>query len=464
MRIAFVSGNREQLPDAVIPLGLLYLMAACPAHHERELWDLCFAVDPEATLRAQLARFRPDVVAIGIRNTQGNDYSGSGDRIAYYRRLVATVRAQSSARIVLGGGGFSVMPEGWMRELGADYGVRGEGEGVFPQLVALLETGPSGVAELGSIPGLCFWQGGALTLSPGPSQWLDLDELAPPDRSLVDERYYQRFGIDSLQTKRGCPLACEYCTYPSIEGRTTRLRAPRLVVDELDQIVRQHPQVAHLFIVDSVFNLPPEHARAVCREMIARGATLPWTCYANPLGFEPELARLMAEAGCRGVEMGADAGTDEVLRRLRKGFDTAAIRRAHEVAQTAGIRDCLTFMLGTPGETLDQVRRTLDFIVQLEPFSAVLMLWTDDAEAVQPEARARHEAFRAAIMDLLRPYLLAQSRWVVPATGLNFDGRLFALLRRMGMRGPLWQFVDQADARWRRFSGLRRLGSGSHRE
>ena len=141
MRVAFVSGNREQLPDGVIPLGLLYVMAATPAQHERVLVDLCFADDPAETLGRELARQAPDVVALGMRNIQSGDYSGVGHTLAYYRMLMRSIRAATDAPVVIGGAGFSVMPDALMRELRPDFGIAGEGERAFPELLEALESG-----------------------------------------------------------------------------------------------------------------------------------------------------------------------------------------------------------------------------------------------------------------------------------------------------------------------------------
>lgn len=452
MKVAFVSGNREQLPDAVIPIGLLYVLESCAPSHETVLWDLCFEADPQQTLARKVADFDPDVVAIGMRNVQNNDYGGVGDNVVYYRGLVETVRSHGRATVVLGGGGFSVMPAALMQQLRPDFGVAGEGEQVFPRLLrAMGEGGVDGA----SLPGVYRWQDGALVEHPPDGAFLDIDGLRPPDRRRVDRRYYERFGIESVQTKRGCSLRCEYCTYPTIEGRRVRRRSPARVVDELLAVTGDERRARHVFIVDSVFNLPPEHAKAICREMIDRRFAVPWTCYANPIGFDEELAALMAEAGCTGVEIGSDSGCDDVLQSLKKGFDIEAIRRMHERCRAAGIKDCHSFMLGTPGESLEHVRRTLRFIAELEPFCAIMMTWVDDHEAVEPDRAAERAELRRAVDRLLREAAPQQPRWIMPSLQVNFDHKLFAVLRRMGLSGPLWQHIDLAEARRRRFGGLR---------
>lgn len=447
MRIAFVSGNQERLPDPVIPLGLLYVIAATPDRHEKRLVDLCFENDAESALRTALESFSPDLVAVGMRNLQRADYTGTGDSIAHYAGLLRTIRSVCDAPIVMGGAGFSVVPRELMGRLQPDFGISGEAEAAFPALIDAIELG----GDLGSVPSLHRFERGALVSNPPASRFVDLDSLAEPDRSLVDPRYDLESGIDSLQTSRGCPLRCDYCTYPTIEGRIGRLRSPEKVADEFERIACERARVNHVFIVDSVFNLPTSHAHAVCKALESRSRSLPWTCYANPLGFDASLARAMARAGCAGMEVGSDSGSDTTLERLRKGFTTAQVRRLHEIAAGEGIPDCHTFILGTPHEDLDEVRRTLDFIVDLDPASVILMVWTDDAEAFDPALRAERRRLREAVLELVNAHRSDFPWWSIPELGVNHDAKLFRMLRRRGLRGPLWQHARRlvADRRAR---------------
>jgi len=441
MRIAFVSANRENMPDAVIPLGLLYVMAACPDRHEKVLLDLCFEADPLAFLEQRLADFRPDLVAVGLRNIQNADYTGTATNLEYYRDLLRTVRRVTTAPIAVGGGGFSVMPAELMQDLRPDYGVSGEGERAFPQLVDALERADP---DLDAIESLYRLDDGQVVHSPRRGPFLVLDDLAVPDRTLVDPRYYDDAAIDSVQTKRGCPLKCEYCTYPKIEGVRGRLRDPTRVAREFALVREAHAGVRHVFIVDSVFNLPVRHAKDVCRALIEHGNELPWTCYANPLGFDGELAGLMRQAHCVGMEIGSDSGSDEVLARLRKGFTVDEIRRIRDISRGAGLKDCHSFILGTEGESLDDVQRTLDFVADLEPYAAILLVWVDDREAIDAAYARRRRRLRDEIHEVVRRRAADQRRWVVPPLGIHFSERQFRLLRRAGCQGPLWQHLDLA--------------------
>lgn len=439
MRILFVSGNREKLPDGVVPLGVLYVMAATPDRHEKHLLDLCFEMYPEKALRDAVERTTPDLVAIGMRNIQNNDYSGTDDNLAYYRSLIDTVREVTGAPVVLGGSGFSVMPRELMDRLGPDFGIAGEAEGVFAEFLACLERG-EGLEE---VAGLHRRVGDTAAPPPRPAAFLDINALAVPDRSLVDPRYYERYATESVQTKRGCPLRCNYCTYPKIEGRVGRTRDPGAVVDEMFQALETQPGIEHFFIVDSVFNLPRTHAKNVCRELIARNWQVPWTCYANPLGFDREFTELAKEAGCAGMEIGSDSGCDPVLDRLRKGFETRDIRHLHDLCADVGIPDCHTFILGTEGETLEDVHQTLDFVVDLDPFAVIMMIWVDDYEVLDAALRAERQRLRARIEELLLERKDDYPQWIIPPLGINFGKNLFRTLRRHGRHGPLWQCMRQ---------------------
>ena len=438
MKVAFVSLNQEKLPDPVIPLGLLYVMANLPERHPSELWDLCFEEDPLGYLKRQVETFRPEILALGMRNIQNNDYSDYRTNIEKYKKIIDFLRSISSAPIVLGGGGFSVMPRELMASLRPDFGVSGEGESAFHQLVEVFESGGSDFSQIGN---LLYFQEGKLTMNPQVSGFIDLPRLHSPSRDRVDERYYAQIGIDAVQTKRGCPLKCTYCTYPTIEGKTKRLREPEQVVAEMLEAVRTHPTINHFFIVDSVFNLPKTHAKEVCKVLIDQGWSIPWTCYVNPLGFDEELADLMRMAGSAGMEIGSDSGLDHVLANLKKGFTTEKIRALSQIAKKAGLRDCHTFILGTPGETLDDVHRTLDFIVDLDPFAAILGIWADDYEALDSNLALERQKFRDQVKAIVWEKKDIYPRWSVPSLGYNFNVRFFNILRKRGLQGPLWQHV-----------------------
>ena len=419
-------------------------MSATPDRHDRTLLDLCFAKDPLVEVQEKLSRFSPDVVAVGLRNLQSNEYSAQGvsSNQRYYETLFNAIRESSTAPIVVGGGGFSVAPERLMRLLKPDFGIMGEGEISFPTLLDTIERGDR---KFSTVPSLWYFNKGELECTPPSTVPVDINHVPLPRREEADTRYYES-GIESIQTKRGCSLSCDYCTYPLIEGRSYRLKEPSAVADEMIACLNENPLIKHFFIVDSVFNIPASHAKEICREMIRRGIKTPWTCYANPLTFDGELADLMKDAGCAGMEVGSDSGSNVILKRLRKGFTTQRIETMHQLSNARGLKDCHTFILGTPGETIEDVQDTLRFVDRLDPFAAVFMIWSDDGALVSSKKEKDKVSLREKILTELRSAAETHSTWVVPEVGLHFDRAVFKRLRKLSFYGPLWQYIRLSKA------------------
>jgi radical SAM superfamily enzyme YgiQ (UPF0313 family) len=151
----------------------------------------------------------------------------------------------------------------------------------------------------------------------------------------------------------------------------------------------------------------------------------------------------MVRAGAVGMEIGSDSGCDDILDRLRKGFHTDKITRLARISKAHGLKDCHSFILGTTGETLEHVERTLDFVAGLDPFAAIMLVWVEDSEVLDARTELERRRFRDAVYERVRERATQQPRWVVPRLGIRFDPRTFDVLRRYGMRGPLWQHLDR---------------------
>ena len=153
MRVLLVSANREHLPDPIFPLGLAYIAAAVSkAGYVIDVADLCFGRHPLDELRAQVARFQPNVIGLSLRNVDNAAYPLTVDYLALHREVVDALHAASNAPVVLGGSGFSILPEAYMHELDGDWGIAGEGERAFVALLRALEHGldPSNIAGVES--------------------------------------------------------------------------------------------------------------------------------------------------------------------------------------------------------------------------------------------------------------------------------------------------------------------------
>lgn len=140
---------------------------------------------------------------------------------------------------------------------------------------------------------------------------------------------------------------------------------PARVADEMEALSAQGVDCLHT--CDCEFNLPIEHAGAVCDEIIRRRLPMHWYAYASPAPFTPALARLMREAGCIGINFGVDSGSDAMLAALGHHFRAGDVRETARVCRQAGLSSMFDLMLGGPGETLETMRETIDLMREVEP-------------------------------------------------------------------------------------------------
>jgi radical SAM superfamily enzyme YgiQ (UPF0313 family) len=364
----------------VPPLGLFYLRGALQARgwethiihvvpdHFAPVADDEEAVAYRAALRAEIQAFAPTTIGYSFRNLLHWGEPPTNLRrlvnffsISVEEPIVRFVRGVSDAPMIGGGSGLSLAPRLYLDRLGLEYGVVGEGERVFPELVGRLAVG----GDVADLPGLVFRVGGEIRVNP-PEPIEDL--RVSPGAEVGDfagyrELYCRDGGYGSVQTKRGCPFRCVYCQYPHLEGRRFRLRDPARVVDEVVALQRDH-DVPRVFFVDSVFNVPAAHARALCDELIGREVQVEWTAYVNPIGLDEPLLRRFREAGCAALTLTPDALSARTLESYRKGFTVEDCAAAVAALRAVGIPFDVSLILGGIGEDEDTVRETVAFCTE----------------------------------------------------------------------------------------------------
>jgi len=438
MRVLLISPNREHLPDPAFPLGLAYVAAALTYHgHHVRVLDLCFADDPEHAIAEDITAFRPEIIGMSLRNIDDVAYPKKHSYLRDYQKAMAAVRRHTGVPVVLGGSGFTIMPGAFMRELGADFGIAGEGERAFPQLLKDISSGRKMEDRI---------------VRAARSRIGEIDGTFP-DRGLFDTAaYYHLGGMLNIQTKRGCPFSCIYCTYPAVEGKQMRLRSPEAVADEFEQVMEQ-TEARHFFIVDSVFNYPVAHAEAVCGEIIRRNLDITWSCYASPAYMTGELADVMAHAGCTGVEFGTDSLEDSVLRRLGKNFTARKARKASNICRSSGLKFCHFVFAGAPGDTDATVKVTMERLEELKPDAAVVMTGIRIFPGTVLAGLARHDlgicdpgldpvfylSPQISDFDSIRETISQKRNWIMPGYEVNIHSRLQRKLRQRGIKGPLWE-------------------------
>ena len=339
MRVLLVSANAASTPYSVYPLGMSMVAAALyNAGHEVEQSDLLQSEMSMDAVADEVRRFVPEVIGISIRNIDNVNLLNEKRYIEVVGTLVQRIREETEVPVLVGGSGFSIMPEAILRETGADYGIVGEGEALMLEFV---DNAARGVfPEERCIRAPLALRGGEI---PTPKY----------DDHLM-EFYLKNGNIAAVQTKRGCTHSCVYCTYPILEGSAIRCRDPKAVVDEIEDLAGRH-EAGHLFFTDSVFNDDMGHYLAVIREMKQRDVSIPWTAFFKPEGLDEDAVTLMKQTGLQSAEIGADAATDTTLRRLGKSFRFEDIVQCNDLFGRHDIGTAHFYMFGSPGETQQTV-------------------------------------------------------------------------------------------------------------
>ncbi|WP_432821991.1 lipid biosynthesis B12-binding/radical SAM protein [Trichloromonas sp.] len=439
-RVFLLSANVTTEPYPVYPLGMAVIAGALDqAGHQLRQFDFLAAGKSKAALRQALAEFAPEFVCLSLRNIDNVDSFGGEDDwyLAQARKLVQVVREATAATLIVGGPAFSIMPEAILDYLGADHGVVGEGERVLVQLLADLKAGRP-----------------AARLTSEAGAGLAGEEMAAP--LLVPELvefYRQQTGMVNLQSKRGCPFSCSYCTYPGLEGKRFRCRPAPAVVDDIKRLQAEHG-IESLFFTDSIFNDPAGHYLAVAEEMIRRGVQLRWSAFFRPQGLGRSELALLKKAGLYALELGTDAASDATLAGLAKGFNFAEVEAVNRACVDEQL-PCAHFVIfGGPGETEATVQEGLANLARLQhtvvfAFSGIRLLSKSPLHA-----QAIREGLVSADQSLLQPvyyYSPNVDRDVMNATiEESFRGRRdrifppsegqkrMAVMHNFGYRGLLW--------------------------
>ena len=353
MRVLLISVVDESGELAApLPIGLACVAAAAErAGHNVRLLSLAASGDREFRIADAVWQLRPDVIGISVRNIDDQNMEHPRFLLASLREPVAACRRLSSAPIVLGGAGYSIFPRAAIGYLQADMGIEGEGEMAFPALLSWIEKGAHGSPPAGTY----LHNGVCTTTAPIPS--LDAFPLPEP-RCWLHFSGVKQARIP-VQSRRGCPLDCIYCSTSTIEGRPVRKRSPESVVSWLAQLRAQGFRSFHF--VDNTFNLPPSYAKDLCRKLIQAKLGLDWWGIVYPKWVDQELAELMAKAGCTLVSLGFESGSEPVLKQLNKRFTCADVKAVSATLSAAGIKRNGFLLLGAPGETKETVEESLAF-------------------------------------------------------------------------------------------------------
>ena len=445
MKILLVSTNTVTEPYPSYPIGLDYVMNVISPPHQVRMVDMNELRDGSA-LAGVLSQFVPDVIGLSLRNIDNVDYANVKTFIGEIRGLISIIRRHSKGLIVLGGSGFTIMPGELMNLLDTDYGIVGEGER-FQILLKALERNES----VSGLPGIVT-RNGPIEF---PEPWSQpFPRGIFPDHSYTSF-YLKRGGMLNLQTKRGCPFKCVYCTYPHIEGKKFRFTPPGEVSDTARML--QDAGARYLYMTDSTFNGSYRHSMEVAKALKKAGISIPWGGFFTPTSPPPDYYRILADAGLMHVEFGTEALSNKMLDSYGKPFHIDDVFTSHDMARTVGLHVAHYLMLGGPGEdedtlnetlaNADRLGKTVFFIfsgVRIYPHTSLYALALEEGQIkphwnpLEPRFYWSQALHRETVMELVKNHAGNRSNWVI-GTGSQLTFKYIARLHARGHVGPMWE-------------------------
>ncbi len=366
-RILFVFPE-TRYPSGQPSLGIAMLSAvAKQAGSETALCDMSFSNVPFQHLRDSIREFKPDTVAVSMVTPQ----------IKAVLTSCSVIReTDPNVFLMVGGPHATVLPAETLETTGADLVYSGEGERAFEMLIA--GTPPD------EIPGACFLKDNKPFIVPGRLLEEDLDRLPLPDRDIfdMDQYFLNWYSMDrvdptlkgtTIMATRGCPYRCTFCqpTLSEIFGKKLRKRSPDSILKELVHLVDKYSINAFMF-EDSTFIVDHKWVTEICRRMIEKGLDLKWCCNVRADLLTEELVDTMVAAGLSKVNMGVESASQRVLDDIyRKDITVEGVKRALRMCRSRGLFVQGYFMLGAPGETVDEMKKTIAFAAR-EPFDDAL--------------------------------------------------------------------------------------------
>jgi radical SAM superfamily enzyme YgiQ (UPF0313 family) len=446
--ILLISANAYTTPYPVYPLGISYLLTYLKKRlpdHNYHFFDV--NRQSLSDLSDMLITGDFGIAGISLRNIDDNNIYEKNSFIAWYKQIIDVVRDNSSAKVVVGGPGFSIFPELIFNTLQPDFGIKGEGEEALLQLIRCIDND----TDIKHIEGLVYRTSDNKVKITPRSSYINSLELSF-EKDLVDY-YWTKSGMLNIQTKRGCPYNCIYCSYPVIEGRKIRTLNADLIVETLKDLYFNFG-ITYVFFTDSVFNISNEYNIELAKKIIESGVEVSWGAYFSPHNITREDFTLFKKAGLTHIEFGTESFSDSQLRNYHKHFKFEEVLEISKTASDLGIFFAHFLILGGYGETESSLGETFENSKKI-PRS---VYFPYIGMRIYPHTELFKIALAEGIIkgenDLLDPvYYISKSinietikdraiatgkKWIFP----DFDDQgITEKFRSRKIPGPLWEFL-----------------------
>ncbi len=270
--------------------------------------------------------------------------------------------------IVMGGTHPTFVPDEALMH--SDFVVRGEGEEALVELIKCLESG----ADYRGIANLSWIENGGAVHNPERPKADDLDVLPIPDFSLVPS---SKLNIMSVQTQRGCPWDCSFCTVTKLNGHKLRGHSVERVLDMIETYLKKMPNFSYLFFADDIFNVPVDRTMAIMQGMIDRKLQIPWAAQMrHEISKQPALMKKMREAGCDRVMVGFESIDETALELYGKKETALDVERAIDSIHGHGIDLHAMFIAGVDSDHPETIKTQFEFAKKKDLATSQCMILT----------------------------------------------------------------------------------------
>jgi len=224
-----------------------------------------------------------------------------------------------------------------------------------------------GSVDMHGIKGLAWRKDNEVIMNMPRPFVADLDDLPIPMHELLPLDKYRMPLIKGpftfILSSRGCPAGCTYCIKHVSYQYTTRLRSPKLIMDELWRLKELGINNIHMY--SDLFTVNRDQVMDLCQRMIDEKINIKWTSNSRVDYVDEEMLAMMGKAGNHLISWGIESGNEQILKHARKGAYPDKAERALAWAHKAGIKNWGYFIIGLPGETEATIRETINFAKKL---------------------------------------------------------------------------------------------------
>ncbi|MEO5370879.1 MAG: B12-binding domain-containing radical SAM protein [Magnetococcus sp. DMHC-1] len=315
-----------------------------------------------------------------------------------------------------------------------DIAVVGEGEYTMLEILDSINKGRP--YNFHDIKGITFRTNNQVIINPPRPFISDLDSLPFADwESFPMEKYWgantEKNNFANLVFSRGCPFSCTFCGAKEALGKIHRRRSPANIIKEVRMLYEKF-NVRELGLSDSTFNVNNRWVREICEELIDFGRRdLVWQCNVRADRLDEETLKLMRKAGCSKVFVGVESADINMLKSMKKGTDIHLLREGINLLDRLGFQVFCGFLIGMPGETVESIKKTLEFARELRKHTCAFSLATpfpgsefyeiSKLEGYQVTDWTQHDTYGLTYVaqDLTKEQLIHYYNYAVKSNYLN---------------------------------------------